>query len=117
MLTKLELNICEAVYLCIHYETISPDIKNQLIKTVYDLKNKEAYLYLQWLLYRWTIIKPINQLLPRQHIFKHLIYYIMEIREHFIFCTLGIIINKIMTYLSHLIADLLNEHSSFLLEK
>ena len=70
MLTKLELNICEAVYLCIHYETISPQIKNQLIKTVYDLKNKEAYIYLQWLLYRWSIIKPINQLLPRKHIFK-----------------------------------------------
>ena len=39
MLPKLELNICEAVYLCIHYETISPKIKTQLIKTVYDLKN------------------------------------------------------------------------------
>jgi hypothetical protein len=38
MLTKLELNICEAVYLCVNYETISPQIKNQLIKTVYDLK-------------------------------------------------------------------------------
>ena len=57
MLTKLELNICEAVYLCIHYETIKPEIQNQLIKTVYDLKNKEAYIYLQWLLYRGSILR------------------------------------------------------------
>ena len=62
--------MCEAVYLCIHYETISPTIQNQLIKTVYDLKNKEVYIYLEWLLYRWNIIKPINQLLPRKHMLK-----------------------------------------------
>ena len=60
MLSKIELNICESVYLCVNYETMSPQIKNQLIKTVYDLNNKEAYIYLQWLLYRWSIIKPIN---------------------------------------------------------
>ena len=70
MLSELELNICEAVYLCIHYKTINQEIKNQLIKTVYNLQNKEAYIYLQWLIYRWTIIKPSNQLLPRKHIFK-----------------------------------------------
>jgi hypothetical protein len=70
MLSKLELNICEAVYLCIHYQTINQEIKNQLIKTVYNLQNKEAYIYFQWLIYRWTIIKPSNQLLPRKHIFK-----------------------------------------------
>ena len=69
-LTKLELNICEAVYLCVNYETINPIIKNQLIKTVYNLPNPEAFIYLEWLLYRWSIIKPINQLLPRKHIFK-----------------------------------------------
>ena len=69
-LTKLEMNICESVYLACNYETISPIIKNQLIKTVYDFKNKEAYTYLQWLLYRWSILKPVNQLLPRKHIFK-----------------------------------------------
>ena len=72
MLTKLELNICEAVYLCLHYETISPEIKNPLVKIVYD-KKREAFIYLQWLIYRWTIIKPINQLLPRKHIFKNLV--------------------------------------------
>ena len=70
MLTKLELNICEAVYLCFKYETISPKIKKQLINTVYNLPNPEAFIYLEWLLYRWSIIKPINQLLPRKHIFK-----------------------------------------------
>ena len=69
MLTKLELNICEAVYLACNYETISPQIKKQLIKTVYDLKNKEAYIYLHWLLYRWSIIKG-NRILPEKHIFK-----------------------------------------------
>ena len=63
MLTKFELNICEAVYLCIHYETINPEIQNQLIKTVYDLKNEEAYIYLQWLLYRWSIIRG-DRILP-----------------------------------------------------
>jgi hypothetical protein len=80
MLTKLELNICEAVYLCIHYETINPEIQNQLIKIVYDLKNKEAYIYLQWLLYRWSIRRG-NRILPEKHIFKNLIYYSMEIPE------------------------------------
>ena len=70
MLTKLEINSCEAVYLCIHYEKLSPEAQSQLMKTVYDLKHKEAYIYLQWLFYRWSIIKPINQLLPRKHIFK-----------------------------------------------
>ena len=70
MLTKLELNIVEAVYLCYNYKTINQEIKNQLIKTVYNLQNKEAYIYLQWLIYRWTIIKPRNQLLFRKHIFK-----------------------------------------------
>ena len=75
MLTKLEFNICESVYLACNYETISPIIKNQLIKTVYDLKNKEAYIYLQWLLYRWSIIKPINQLLPRKHLKSNILYY------------------------------------------
>ena len=70
MLTKLELNICEGVYLCVNNPSINYEIKNQLIKTVYNLQNKEAYIYLQWLIYRWSIIKPINQLLPRRHIFK-----------------------------------------------
>ena len=40
MLSKIELNSCESVYLACNYETINPIIKNQLIKTVYDLKNK-----------------------------------------------------------------------------
>ena len=31
MLTKLELNICEAVYLC-QYENITSEVKQQLIK-------------------------------------------------------------------------------------
>ena len=70
MLTKLELNITEGVYICLNNASISYEIKNQLIKTVYNLQNKEAYIYLQWLIYRWTIIKPSNQLLPRKHIFK-----------------------------------------------
>jgi hypothetical protein len=69
MLTKLELNICEAVYLCLHYETIKPEIQNQLIKTVYNLPNKEAYIYLHWLLYRWSIIRG-DRILPEKHIFK-----------------------------------------------
>ena len=60
-LTKLEFNICESVYLACNYETISPIIKNQLIKTIYDLNNKEAYIYLQWLFYRWSSIKPNNK--------------------------------------------------------
>ena len=70
MLTKLELNMCEAVYVCIHYETNSTELQNQLVSTVYGFKNKEAYIYLEWLLYRWNIIKPYNQLLLRKHIFK-----------------------------------------------
>ena len=70
MLTKLELNICEGVYLCVHNPSINYEIKNQLFKTVYNLQNEEAYIYLQWLIYRWSIIKPSNQLLPRKHIFK-----------------------------------------------
>ena len=70
MLTKIEINICEAIYLCIHYKTINAELKNQLIKIIYDLHNKEAYIYLQWLIKRWSIIKPINELLPRKHIFK-----------------------------------------------
>ena len=70
MLTKIELNICEGVYLCVNNPSINYEIKNQLIKTVYNLQNEEAYIYLQWLIYRWSIIKPSNQLLPRKHIFK-----------------------------------------------
>ena len=69
MLTKLELTICEAVYLC-QFENITLEVKQKLIKTLYNLPNPEAFIYLEWLLYRWSIIKPINQLLPRKHIFK-----------------------------------------------
>ena len=53
-LTKLELNICEAVYLCIHYKTINPEIQNQLIKTVYDLNNKEKLAFITCLYVRIT---------------------------------------------------------------
>jgi hypothetical protein len=69
MLSKLELNIVEAVYLCYNYETINQEIKHKLIQIVYNLPNKEAFIYLKWLINRWNLIKG-NRILPIKHIFK-----------------------------------------------
>ena len=64
-LTNDELNMVEAIYICIRDQRLTPDIELGLLVRLYD-NNIYAYIYLDWLVNRWAIYGDQFDSLPKR---------------------------------------------------
>ena len=62
-LSNIEIIEAEAIYLCIDWNVITEEQKETAMKNT-NKKNWEQYVYLEWLIYRWTTIRKHNKHLP-----------------------------------------------------
>ena len=58
-LSNIEIIEAEAIYLCIDWNVITEEQKETAMKNM-KKKNWEQYVYLEWLIYRWTTIRKHN---------------------------------------------------------
>ena len=63
MLTYDQVTLIEGVYLAISNEGISAEIATKLQNYIYE-ENFEQYVYLHWLIIRWSIIKKDKHHMP-----------------------------------------------------
>ena len=63
MLTDTEITMAEAIYLAIDSNKLPPDLCQNLVNNMYS-HSKECYIYLIWLLNRWSILKKGKYHLP-----------------------------------------------------
>ena len=62
-LTNIEIIEAEAIFLCIDWGVISEEKAKEIM---INIKNKswEQYVYLEWLLLRWTLLRKDHKHLP-----------------------------------------------------
>ena len=64
-LTNIEIIEAEAIYLCISLNVIPKEKQENAIENM-KKRNWEQFCYLEWLLYRWSLLKKHPEDLPRK---------------------------------------------------
>ena len=62
-LTNIEIIEAEAIYLCISWNVIPKEKQERAMENLKN-KNWEQYVYLEWLLLRWTVLRKHPEHLP-----------------------------------------------------
>ena len=73
MLSPSQITEVEAIYICRNYSTITDDLFAVLIEHFYDT-NLEQFIYLKWLIQRWTLLRKNKHQMPTRiiRIYNHL---------------------------------------------
>ena len=67
MLTNKQINETETIYQIIDSGKIYDDLINQIRKLLHNEYFGQS-VYLEWLLFRWTILRKDKQHLPKRHV-------------------------------------------------
>ena len=63
MLSPSQITEVEAIYICKIYERITDDLYAVCIEHFYDT-NLEQFIYLKWLIQRWTLLRKNQHQMP-----------------------------------------------------
>jgi hypothetical protein len=75
MLTQTQITEVEIVYIARHTGTINGELFAFIVKRFYET-NFEPFVYLQWLMERWVVLRKHDRHLPTRiaHAYYHLLY-------------------------------------------
>jgi hypothetical protein len=68
MLNPKQITEVEAIYICRNYNTLTDDLFAVLIEHFHDT-NVEQFIYLRWLLHRWTLLRKHIHHLPTRIVY------------------------------------------------
>jgi len=70
MLTPTQITEVEAIFICSNYDSISDNLYAAFIEHLYET-NLEQFIYLKWLIQRWTLLRKNTHHMPTRIVYLH----------------------------------------------